>query len=121
MNEQTLNFVNIEVNKKEFHASKQAIGLNLVGTNRIVISHKFNHSDNGFKFFISYKDDNIVGLLCIILLQMSGYIKYFKNREKNMSLIIKDDGVLVEYDEIWNKIQKTLNTKFHSTSAYDEK
>ena len=103
MNEQTLNFVNIEVNKKEFHASKQAIGLNLVGTNRIVISHKFNHSDNGFKFFISYKDDNIVGLLCI------------------MSLIIKDDGVLVEYNEIWNKIQKTLNTKFHSTSVYDEK
>ena len=121
MNEQTLNFVNIEVNKKELHASKQAIGLNLVGTNGIVISHKFNHSDNGFKFFISYKDDNIVGLLCIILLQMSGYIKYFKNREKNMSLIIKDDGVLVEYDEIWNKIQKTLNTKFHSMSAYDEK
>ena len=52
---------------------------------------------------------------------MSGYIKYFKNREKNMSLIIKDDGVLVEYNEIWNKIQKTLNTKFHSTSVYDEK
>ena len=29
--------------------------------------------------------------LCIILLQMSGYIKYFKKGGKNMSFFIKDD------------------------------
>ena len=38
-----------------------------------------------------------------------------------MSFVIKDDSVLVKYNKIWNKIKKTLNTKFYSTSVYDKK
>ena len=34
--------------KKEFHASKQPVVLNLVNVNQIVVSHKFEHSDKGF-------------------------------------------------------------------------
>ena len=52
---------------------------------------------------------------------MSGYIKYFENGGKNMSFLIKEDDVLDKYNEIWNKIKKTLNTKFHSMPVYDEK
>ena len=52
---------------------------------------------------------------------MSRYIKYFENGGKNMSFIIKDDSVLVKYNEIWNKIKKALNIKFHSNFIYDEK
>ena len=84
MSEQTLKFGDIVVNKKEFHASKQAITLNLVDIKKIVKSGKFKHRDKGFKYFIGHKDDNIVRPLCIILPQMSGYIKYFENRGKNV-------------------------------------
>ena len=52
---------------------------------------------------------------------MSEYIKYFKNGGKNMSFMIEDDIVLVKCNEIWNKIKKTLNIKFHSMPVYDEK
>ena len=52
---------------------------------------------------------------------MSGYIKYFENGGENMSFLIKEDDVLDKYNEIWNKIKKTLNTKFHSMPVYDEK
>ena len=52
---------------------------------------------------------------------MSGYIKYFDNGGKNMSFMIKDDSILVKYNETWNKIKKTLNIKFHSMPVYDEK
>ena len=38
MSENTLKFDNIEINKKEFQKSKQQIDLNLVDTNKIVIS-----------------------------------------------------------------------------------
>ena len=48
-------------------------------------------------------------------------MKYFKNGGKHMSFLIKDDDVLDKYDEIWNKIKKTLNIKFHSMPVYDEK
>ena len=52
---------------------------------------------------------------------MSGYIKYFDDGGKNMSLKIEDDNVLVKYNQIWNKIKKMLSIKFHSQPAYDEK
>ena len=84
MGEKTLKFDNIEVSKKKFHTSKQAIDLNLVDINKIVISDKFKHRDKGFRYFIGYKDDNIVIPLCFVLPQMSGYIKYFENGGKNM-------------------------------------
>ena len=52
---------------------------------------------------------------------MSGYIKYFENGGKSMSFVIKDNDVLEEYNEIWDKIKNKLNIEFHSMSVYDEK
>ena len=121
MSGKTLKFDNIQVNKKEFHASKQTIDVNLVDINKIVISDKFKHSDKCFKYFIGYKDDNIVRPLCIILPQMSGYIKYLETGGKSMSFMIEDDSILNKYNEICNKIKRTLTIKFHSMSIYDEK
>ena len=62
---------------------------------------------------------NIVKSLCIISNQ--GYIKYFENGGKNMSLMIRDQSVLIKYNKIWNNMKKTLNIKFHSMPVYDEK
>ena len=76
MNEKTLKFNNIKVNKKEFHKSKQAIDLDSVTIDQIVISDKFKHSEEGYKYFIVYREGEIVRPLCIILPQMSGCIKY---------------------------------------------
>ena len=93
MSGKTLKFVNIEGNKKEFHASKQAIHLNLININKIVISDRFKHSNKGFKYFTGNKDDNIIRTLCIILLQMSRCIKHFENGGKNMLFMIEDDSI----------------------------
>ena len=59
--------------------------------------------------------------LCIILPQMSGYIKYFENSGKNMSFTIKEDDVFIQYNEVWDKTKETLNIKFRSQPVYDEK
>ena len=61
----------------------------LVNVDQIVISEKFKHSDDGFKYFIGYKEGEIVKPLCIILPQMSGYMKYFKKGAKSMSFMVK--------------------------------
>ena len=58
------------------------------------MSDKFKHNDDGFKYFIGYKEGEIVKPLCIILAEMSGYIKYFENGSKNMSFMIKNNDVL---------------------------
>ena len=67
MSKKTLKSDNVIVNKKEFHASKQAIALNLLDTDKIVISDRFRNSDNGSKYFIDYKEDDIIRPLCNIL------------------------------------------------------
>ena len=121
MNEKTLKFDNIRGNKKEFHESNQPFDLDLINVDQIVLSDKFKHSDDGFKYFIGYKEGEIVKPLCIILPQMSGYIKYFENGGKSMSFMFKNDDMLDKYNEIWDKIKETLNVKFHSMSVYDEK
>ena len=100
MNEKTLKFENIMVNKKEFNKSKHTIDLRLVSIDRIVVPDKFKHSDEGFKYFIGYKEGEIVKSLCIILPQMNRYIKYFDNGSKSMSFFIRDDEVLEKYNEI---------------------
>ena len=100
MSEKTLKFGNIRVSKKEFHKSTQPVDLDLVNVGQVVVSDKFKHRDGGFKCFIGYKEGEIVKPLCIILPQMTGYIKYFENGGKNMSFLIKDDYVMNKYNEI---------------------
>ena len=92
MTKKTLKFDNVRVNKKEFYASRQSVALGLINVNQILISDKFKHSDTGFKYFIGYKDDNIIRSLCIILPQMGGYMKHFDNAGTNMSFMIEDDS-----------------------------
>ena len=100
--------------KKNSSKSKQGINLDLVNVDQTVVYEKYKHSNDGFKHFIGYKEGEIIKLLFIILPQMNGYTKFFENGGKNMSFIIKDDDVMDKYNEIWNKIKKDLNIKFHS-------
>ena len=55
MSEKTLKFNNIRVNKKEFHKSKPPIDLMSANVDQIVISDKFKHSDEGFKYLLVTK------------------------------------------------------------------
>ena len=86
MSEKTLKFSNIRFNKKEFHKSKEKIDLLSVNVDQIVVSDKFQHNSEGFRHFIGYLKGEVVKSLCIILPQMSGYIKYFENWSKTCLL-----------------------------------
>ena len=121
MSKQTLKFSHIVVNKKNY-ASKQAIPLASVNTNNIVVSYRIKHNDDGFKYFLGYiHDDDVIRPLCIILPEMSGFIKYFDNGGNNMSLKIEEESEYLKYSEIWNKIKDILNLKFHSQPIHDNK
>ena len=121
MSEKTLKFNNIRLNKKEFHKSKQPIDLMSVNVDQIVESDKCKHNNEGFKCFIAYQEGKIVKPLCIILPQMNGYIKYFENGSKSMSLLIKDDEVQEKYKQIWDVIKDKPVIKCHSLPVYDMK
>ena len=92
-----------------------------VSIDQIVVSDKFKHNNEGFKYFAGYQEGEIVKPLCIILSQMSGNIKYFENGGKNMSLLIKDDKVWEKYEQIWDGIKNELGIKFHRKPIYEQK
>ena len=54
MSEKALKFNSIRLNKNEFHKSKEPIDLLSVDLDQIVVSYKFKHNDEGFKYFIGY-------------------------------------------------------------------
>ena len=94
MSKRRLKLGDVAFNKKEFQSSKQTIVLHLVDTEQIVVSDKFKYCDDGFKYYIGYlHGDNIIIRLCIILPQMSGYMKYFDDGGKNMSFKIEGESV----------------------------
>ena len=115
MNEKPLNLTILKLIRKK------AIDLESVIVDKIVVSDKFKHSEDGYKYYIGYQEDEIVRPLCIILPQMSGRIKYFKNGGKNMSFLIKNDEVWEKYEEIWDVIKNKLGIKFHSEPVYEKK
>ena len=103
----TISVNDVEMTKKDFYDSKKAIPLHLVDINNIVISNKAKNNNETSKYFIGYLNDtDDISPLCIILPQMSAYIKYFENGEKNMSFKIEDNDVYVKYSQIWNKIKE---------------
>ena len=64
---------------------------------------------------------SIVTPLCIILPQLTGWIKYFENGGKNMSFKIEDDSIYLKCNEIWNEIKELLGgVKCHSEPIYDD-
>ena len=111
------------MSKKEFYEGKKAVNLSNIDVNEIVVSNKVKGNNETSKFFIGYMDDisGIVTRLCIVLPQMSGWIKYFENGGKNMNFKIEDDEVYIKYNSIWNKIKELLGgIKLYIEPIYDE-
>ena len=112
MSFQKIKFGDKEVDKKKFYSSKEAILLDSVDLSKIVVSSRWKLNDETYKYFCGYLNNNVVKPLCVILSQMSGYIKYFDDGGKNISFITDDEKVYEKYDEIRNVVKRLLKLKF---------
>ena len=121
MSSQKIKFGDKEIDKKEFYLSKQAIFSNSVDLSKIVVSSKWKISDTKHKYFFGYLNNDVIQSLCVILPQMSGYIKYFDDGGKNMSFVTDDKEVYEKYNEIWEVIRKLLKLKFFVDPVRDNK
>ena len=88
---------------------------------KIVVSNKCKINDTTYKYFCGYLNNDIIQPLCIILPQMSGYIKHFDDGGKNMSFVTDDKEVYEKYNEIWNVVKKLLKLKFTVNPVRDDK
>ena len=118
---QKMKFGDKEADKKEFCSSKEAILLDSVDLSKIVVSNKWKIKDTTYKYFCGYLNNDVIQPLCVILPQMSEYIKYSDDGRKNMSFAMDDKEVYEKYNEIWNVVKKLLKLKFFVNPVRDDK
>ena len=110
MSSRKIKFGDKEVNKKEFYSSKQAIPLDSVDLDKIVVSNKWRNNDT--TYLCGYLNNDTIQPLCAILPQMNGYIKYFDDGGKNISFVTDNEEVYEKYNEIWEVVRKLLKQIF---------
>ena len=120
MSSRKIKFGDKEVNKKEFYSSKQAIPLDSVDLDKIIVSNKWKINDTTYKYLCGYLNNDTIQPLCVIFPQMNGYIKYFDDGGKNMSFVT-DDEVYGKYNEIWEVVRKRLKLKLTVGPIRDDK
>ena len=116
-----IKFGDKEVDKKEFYSSKQAISLDSVDLDKIVVSSKWKINERTCKYLCGYLNNDVIQPLCAILPQMHGYIKYFDNGGKNITFVTDNEQVYDKYIEIWEVIRKLLKVKFAANPVPDDK
>ena len=121
MSSRKLKFGDKEIDKKEFYSSKQAISLDSVDLNKIVVSNKWRINDTIYKYFCGYLNNDTIQPLCVILPQMNESIKYFHDGGKNMSFVTDDEEIYEKYNEIWKVVRKLLKLKFTVGPVRDDK
>ena len=115
-----IKFGNKEVNKKEFYSSKQAISLDSVDLNKIVVSKKWKINDTTYRHICGHLNNDTIQPLRVILPQMDGYIKYFDDGGKNMSFVTDDEKIYKKYNEIWEVVRKLLKIDFTVNPVRDD-
>ena len=111
----------IKFGDKEVFSSKQAIPLDSVDLDKIIVSSKWKISDTTYKYLCGYLNSDVIQPLCVILPQMNGYIKYFDDGGKNMSFVTNDEEVYEKHKEIWEVVRKLLKVKFTVGPVRDDK
>ena len=121
MSSRKIKFGHKEADKKEFYSFKQPISLDSIDLSKIVVPNKCKINDRTYKCSCGYLNNDVIQPLCVILPQMSGYIKYFDNDGKNMSFAMDDEEVYEKYNEIWKVVRKLLKVKFTVNPIRDDK
>ena len=116
-----IKFGDKEVDKKEFYSSKQAISLDSIDLDKLVVSNKWKINETTYKYLCGYLNNDVIQPLCVILPQMHGYIKYFDDGGKNMTFVTDNEKVYNKYNEIWEVIRKLLKVKFALNPVQDDK
>ena len=91
-------------NKKKSLLQKQEIfDIDDIYVNKILVSKEEPYStNNALKYFIGYKDNDVIRPSCLKLSKMTGYTRKFKENI-TMSLRVNDKQLFKNCNKIWKK------------------
>ena len=107
MNRKNINFDNKNIKTSDFYnKNKKIFNVDYIDVNKILISKKEKYGEyNSFKYFIGYKDNDIIRPLYLFISQTTGYINKFDKNKITVSLMIKDIQILKSYNKIRQKLK----------------
>ena len=94
--------------------------IDYIDVNKILVYKKAPYGTrNSFKYFIGYKDNDIIRPLCVRLLQMNGYGRKF-DENATLSFRANNKQLLKTYNKLWEKVEKLLKIDFESKPVYGD-
>ena len=106
--------------KKDFCKNKKAFHIDDIDVNKILLSKKEPYgTKNLFKYFIGYKDNDVIRPLGLRLPQMTGFARKF-DENATMSFRANNKQLLKNYNKIWEKVEKLMRIDFESKPVYGD-
>ena len=107
MDKRIIKFDDAEIEEYNYLQYKSPISINDIDINEIVVSKKFPFGKQDFKYFIGYKDNKEIRLLCIFFPEMSIYKRY-SDKTKCTCFMIKDENIFDKNMTIWEKVSNII-------------
>ena len=124
MGSKILSYGEAAIIKSAFHKKKTtSININEIEINRIVLFNKTSYGNKGsLNHYIGYKHtDGNLSPLNIRLPQLTGYAKYFNDKNKVIKFLVADTKLLKNYNKIWGKIKSLFKKEFDKNPVYENK
>ena len=107
---------------KNFTAIKIQFFKKDLDIDNILIYGRVSFRDKNYKYFIGYMDDNYkIKRLRIMFWKTNVYVKTYDGKTKWIYFSIEDDKLLTKYDDIWNKINHTIEKEFDNEPICNKK
>ena len=106
MSGKSINFDDKKLKKVKFTKTKIVTEKNNIDVNKILVSKEEPYgTNNSFKYFIGYNDNDVIRPLCIKLSQMTGSAKKTKFN-LTMSFKVSNKELLKKYDhKYWKQLK----------------
>ena len=86
--------------------TKKIFNIDDIDVNKILVSKKEQYGKyNSFKYFIGYNDNDVIRPLYLGLSQMTSCINKFDENKITVSLMVKHEQLLKNYNKIWKKLK----------------
>ena len=117
MSRKGVNFDDKKIKRSNFSKNKKVFQINNIDVNKTLLSKEEPYgTQNSFKHFIGYDDNDGSRLLCLKLPQMTDYAKNFEFNS-TLSFKISDKQLLRKYNQIWEKKYIKAKIKTYGNSV----
>ena len=116
----SIKFDNKKIRKIDFYKNKKVNSIDDFDFNKTLVSIKEPYgTNNSFRYFTGYNDNDVIRPSNVSLPQMADYIRKF-DENATMPFRANNKQLLNNYNKIWEKSEKLMKIDFESKPFYGD-